>query len=453
MTKTKTPKIRSRNLANERSTVTTKKLNLKDQLPLPDIYYESPAYWIKDSKGIWMSVPASGIRKHLKESGFSGLASFGGNSEVDAILCRIERENRVDYAGALAGCGNGIRSMNNRLILVTEGPTVIEPREGPYPHLTRLFSSMFGDVQLPYAYGWLKIAYESFVDCVQNQASARPGQAFVMAGPVNSGKSLVQTIITNILGGRRAYPYAYLRKTTDFNADLCKAESLVIDDEFGTSDYKSRLALAAGIKNLLVSPAARCHPKGRTAFEVLPFWRLTICVNDNEESLRVLPVMNEDIADKLMLFKVQRANIDRSMNRDGFMALLKDELPAFVFFLVNTQTSAIVAEQRFGVATYHNPDILEDISSLAPETRLYELLHMSTDILHSDPWEGSATELISSLTAVDSRTRSSAQDLLHSPSSCGQFLGRLEAKYPEQIQRLPRRNNVVHWRITVPRPE
>jgi len=51
--------------------------------------------------------------------------------------------------------------------------------------------------QTPYLFGWLKIVYEALL-----KNAIRPGQALILAGEHDSGKSLLQNLIT--LNFRRA---------------------------------------------------------------------------------------------------------------------------------------------------------------------------------------------------------------------------------------------------------
>src|SRR5204862_7823749 len=106
--------------------------------------------------------------------------------------------------------------------------------------LRRLLETLLYDShydQLSYGFAWLKVAYEALRAGVW-----RPGPALALAGPRNCGKSLLQQLITLILGGRSAKPYRYMRGGTEFNADLFGAEHLCIEDEHCSTDIRSRNA-------------------------------------------------------------------------------------------------------------------------------------------------------------------------------------------------------------------
>lgn len=70
--------------------------------------------------------------------------------------------------------------------------------------LTEFFQSDY-EPQLPYVFGWLKAAQE-----MMHAQTAMPGQCLILAGPRNSGKSLFQDLVTQMLGGRAGLPYRYV---------------------------------------------------------------------------------------------------------------------------------------------------------------------------------------------------------------------------------------------------
>ena len=155
--------------------------------------------------------------------------------------------------------------------------------------------------QLPHVFGWLKVAYESLAS-----GRNRPGQALALAGPPASGKSLAQNLFTEILGGRAAKPYRYMSGGTDFNGDLFACEHLMIEDDIGTTDIRSRRNFGTRIKEFTVNQVQSCHPKQRPAISLTPFWRLSISLNEEPENLLILPPFDESLRDKIILLKTNR---------------------------------------------------------------------------------------------------------------------------------------------------
>ena len=89
---------------------------------------------------------------------------------------------------------------------------------------------------------------------------------------------------------------------TNFNAHLFSAELLLMDDVGGSSDYHTQLRFGDGIKQLIDGKAVQCHAKGRLNL-LKPLWSLLITLNDGLENLQVLPPLNRDIVDKLIILK------------------------------------------------------------------------------------------------------------------------------------------------------
>ena len=73
--------------------------------PSLEAYYEPRGkYWIKDGRDCWMPIDASGVKRHLRRSGFSSKHPDGpGLSPLEEELSVVELERNVIYAGRLAG--------------------------------------------------------------------------------------------------------------------------------------------------------------------------------------------------------------------------------------------------------------------------------------------------------------------------------------------------------------
>jgi hypothetical protein len=306
--------------------------------PLPDCYYYEPSsrWLMPDGKDRHVGVPESGISRFLRSIGYSSRrADDELLSPLENVLMRLQLEHYLAYAGPLAGYRAGIYKVQGAHILVTSSPNFIEPAEGDWPVLGALLDNMLADgepEQQAHFFGWLKVAVEALYNEVR-----RPGQGLVFAGPPGSGKSVVQNLITIILGGRSAKPYAFMTGRTDFNRDLFVAEHLMVEDEAPSADFRSRRHFGTNIKGVTVNATQRFHQKGRDAIILEPFWRLTISLNDETENLQVLPPIDESIADKLILLKVKKHPMPMPTGTDEeairFLKTLEGELPAFLHWL------------------------------------------------------------------------------------------------------------------------
>jgi hypothetical protein len=419
-----------------------------DALPLPLAYYDkfSGGYWYQDSKSAWLRLKEGDFVRFLTDWGYPSKPAGGEALSASArALMKIQMEQNVDYAGPLAGYSEGLIEMEGRSVLVTDSPTIITPKQGEYAVLQEMLVNMFGAEQLPYFEAWIKLAYEALAS-----RHLRTGHALVMAGPRNSGKTLVQEIVTKVLGGRVGHPYLHMTGGTSFNSDLFGSEHLAIDDECGNTEYRSRQKLTAQFKMITASGSQHCHAKGKVALTLRPFWRLTVSVNDDPESLLVLPLIREDLADKVMLFKIEHHAMPMptttNEERAAFWKQLMAELPHWVHHLTQWEIPADLKANRFGVAHYHHGEIMEAIEGLSPEMKLYSILenHFRG---WDRPWVGTAAELEALLTDEHADSKYEARKLFSYNTACGVYLGRLRAKFPVIFSREDRQNNRHRWSI------
>ncbi|MFZ3374804.1 MAG: BT4734/BF3469 family protein, partial [Chthoniobacterales bacterium] len=271
-----------------------------NQSKIMHAHYDSgkKCYWTQNSRGGWIEINEQSLRRILKDSGFNATPTQGQSlSQVDQKLIEIQLQQDVAYAGPLAGYQRGVLECYGNRILVTTSPKLIEPKAGDWPVLNQFLQNLLIDGaydQRPYVFAWLRLAYEAL-----RAGHRRPGPVMGLAGPRNSGKSLLQNLFTVILGGRVAKPYRYMSGHTDFNGELFSAEHLMIEDEAPSTDLRSRRALGAHIKAFTVNETQSCHVKNRQALTLSPFWRVSISVNDEPENLMILPPISDSEYDSL----------------------------------------------------------------------------------------------------------------------------------------------------------
>lgn len=432
----------------------------KDEPKIIQAHYDAgrKGYWTTNSRGGWIEINEQSLRRLLKQQGFRATRADGERlSEIDQKLNEIQVELDVAYAGPLAGHRSGLLDCYGNRILVTASPKLIEPQAGGWLVLGQFFKNLLVDGsydQRPYVYAWLKFAYEAL-----RAELSRPGPVMTLAGPRNSGKSLLQNLFTLILGGRVAKPYRYMSGRTDFNGELFGAEHLMIEDEAPSTDLRSRRALGAHIKAFTVNEAQSCHIKNRQALTLAPLWRLSISVNDEPENLMILPPISDSeqdsLGDKMILLRAMLADMPMPSQtleeRDAFWKTLVSQLPAFLHSLLNWEVPEEIRHPRYGMKTWHHPELLSALDALAPETRLlslidevfftdYEVNHGSCRSIGEarESWQGTAEELERFL-REHGTFGYEAQKLFSWPTACGTYLGRLAKKHPNRVK--PDRNS------------
>jgi ABC-type dipeptide/oligopeptide/nickel transport system ATPase component len=406
----------------------------KDFLPLPEIHFEHlrGGYWIQNARGGWIQINETTVKRFLRQQGFFNQCVNGEMiSSMENALLRIQREQDITYAGPLAGYQCGISEFSKNRILITSAPKIIFPNAGEFPIISQFLSGLLGEEQIPFLHGWLKIGFSAI-----RAGKYRPGQALVIAGERGCGKSLLQNLITEILGGRSAKPYRYMGGKTDFNGDLFGAEHLMIEDEAASTDIRSRRAFGSALKIFTVNRVQSCHGKNRQAISLEPIWRISVTVNDEPENLQILPPIEESIADKLILLKARRNQLPMptgtQSERDLFWGTLVSELPAFLNYLEQWEIPLEQRCERFGIKHFHHSELLESLEMLSPEARLLALIDST---IFSDCsvrfWNGTAERL--ERTLKESNYREEATRLLSWNNATGTYLGRLANKYPNRF--------------------
>jgi hypothetical protein len=308
-----------------------------------------------------------------------------GRINVDPYVIMIQDEHAVRYAGPLSGFSAGIHELGGgRRILVTETIRPVEPKKGAWPTLRSIIDAMFvsdGIDQRPYFFAWLKVFLGSYFACLEKgmKTTLIPGQALVMAGARDSGKTLWKLLIKKIFGDRSAHPHQYMLGGTAFNSELAEAPVLEIDDESASKDPRDRNVFAAKIKEFTVGGSLRVHPKYQKPIDLRPVGRLIICVNDEPSALMVLPPLEPGVQDKLMLLKVEAHPMPMPTGtieeHDAFWQTLVGELPAFVHFLLHEfEIPTEIRSARFGVRHFHHPHIVAALEDFAPESRAMEMI-------------------------------------------------------------------------------
>ncbi|MDB6154762.1 MAG: hypothetical protein JWL90_3215 [Chthoniobacteraceae bacterium] len=423
--------------------------------PIPLIYYDSStgSYWLHNGCKRFIKISKADVEKHLIALGLAQYPSKGeALSEVDEMILSIQHEHDVEIVGSLAGYAKGLVTFGDTRILVTKEPTFVKPAPGDCSLIYGVFERMFGTGPLPYLLSWIAVALDMFRKRVW-----RAGQALFIAGPPGAGKNLFTAILQHLFGGRLpGKPYRYMTGRVEFNSDFFGSELLTIEDEAESTDNKARRHFGAAIKMATVNQVQWMHAKGKVAVSVIPLWRLVASLNDQAERLLVIPPIEEDIADKMMIFLVKKHPMPMSTNTAGeqaaFMAALIAQLPAFVHFLDTWVIPAGLVCSRFGVRHYHDPVLVNSLKKLSPEIHLIELIDqfIFDAIFIGDAWHGRSTALSRELKNHPNRSCArEAEKLLAWTNSCGTYLSRLAEDYPDRISRRML-NGCTEWSIKRP---
>jgi hypothetical protein len=259
----------------------------------------------------------------------------------------------------------------------------------------------------------------------------------VIAGEVNSGKSLLAWFVTQMLGGRSANPWSAWSGNMLWNDDLIGNELLLIDDCAGNPDVRARRAFGAAFKEAMYPHAVQMRKRHQSSISVRPVWSVMVCCNDTPEALNVIPPLDPDVSDKIALLHVSKVTlpVDTSSadGRDQLQSMIMAEAEAFAFELCEWKVPADLRDRRSGIIAWRDPELLGKVDATSPEKQLLEILRIATDVsgnrfdIWNDlPCELTATEVQSRLQQSASVVRTQALQLLNYSNSCGTYLKKLD---------------------------
>jgi hypothetical protein len=372
--------------------------------------------------------------------------------EQKARVWDITRNHGVDYDGSLPGYARGLHVEGGRRYFVDaeanwlEGIECKDEKTGAsWPTIHSFLVGLlcpnddakWSTPMLRFCWS-LKLSREGLRGALRPPVegalrNVRPGPASVFCGSKGSGKSLlVNAIISPLLGGRVADAHkAFTSGAEGFNGELLGAEVWTVDDKVHACDIKSRRQFAASIKSFLYSGLTGFHAKFKEQISIRPWARLFILCNDQDEAIRVLPVLTDDIADKMHFWRCYSRNKFPTYTAEDWMAYgdaIRAELPAFAGYLDSLTIPLPQRDPRNGMQCWQDPHIVSLLADQTPEHQLTTLLVHLFDAGNLNAIRGkTAQEILEILSNIEA-IRAQVRNLVHDdPALLGRYLGRIVA--------------------------
>lgn len=447
--------------------INTERLMKEDTRPL-EAYYEAPAnkFWVLNARHEWHQVDKETLKLLLRKIGRRAFLLKARNadekteniSQVEDDVLNIVHNYSVSYVGQLAGYDPGEHVVCSNHILVTKGPKRLEPKAGDWDLLRKFLEGLLdsgGTAQSPYFHAWVKHAVEAL-----QARKWMEGRALVLAGPAGCGKSFLQGLITQMLGGRSAKPMSFLAERVTHNWDLFEAEHLVIEDEQTAFGAAARLKIGEGVKGLCVNPTHHCHGKYLKPLSLAPLWRTSMSLNLEGEQISAFPQMDAGTRDKFLILKCEKQDMpmpgDSPEEREASDAAFAATLPGYLHWLLADFT--VPAEMKSGngryggVKEFHHPDIMDALTGCSPEENLWELAEQSLAQDKPSEWRGTAVGLQGRLYQDDAVNTQAKQLLSGRTNSTSTYLGRLakNKEKPGRVTKAPGWTKTHEWILTFP---
>lgn len=411
----------------------------------PDIrrwYSSGPTtFWVENADGDWVELGQTGFKEFLLGNRFRPLRGFKmegeAQSPLDAEIVETMVNHRLDYVGPLAGWRKGFQQIDRTKVLVSVDPRLMAPAEGTWQLLFDFLSGLLGHDarQLETFLYWLKHGLEAIYE-----GRPRNGMALVLAGEAGCGKTLLKEFIRIMFGGGEVYPYSFMIGRDMFNSELVECPLWVVDDEAADTSLASRLKFGAEVKKVVAASAMKCRGIHRDGITLNSMKRLVVCVNNEPDNLLVLPPINDDIADKMLICKcVAPAPWPMPMSteeeKDAFFQSIVGELPAFIHHLLQIEIPGEY-RGRFGVRHYHHPEVVESLLAISPEMQMAEQIEreLFKSPMDGVTWKGSPSDLYRRMVGQDSALTLREKDKFPQAAWLGRRLAKLSARFPGRYE-------------------
>lgn len=242
----------------------------------------------------------------------------------------------------------------------------------------------------------------------------------------------------------------YMTGGTGFNGELCGVCSLHIDDKLNDLGSNGKKKLKAECKELAVAGELRFEFKNKTAFSASPIQRLLICCNYTEDSVSVIPDIDDSTKNKISILYCMRKPMPMrartQKEKDAFWHKIQAQMPAYLYHVMLehkiSEKFSDVEEERMGVRGYHNEKALNFVELYSNEGKR---LHAIIEILRRDngrEWAGSAGELVKLLHKEGSEKYANAM-------SMGRFLNQRIACGTKLVKVKGHRKYVIDTRVHI----
>lgn len=401
----------------------------------PDsVFYDSPS-------GVYLVDGGTSFFRWSKRSAvLNGLrrwyaTEYGFDDKESAVAAKSALDDReldgaVQWAGSIAGHRRGMSFDADGLpILILSEAKLVDPVAGKVPVIGGIIRQAFpDDDQCSVMLGWLATRYRAVragIHC--------PAPMLVIAGPVNAGKSLIAWIVTQLLGGRVANPHAAWTGGILWNDNLIGAELLLIDDCIGSTDIRSRRSLASKFKEAMYPAQFEMRKRHSSSIVIRPVWAVMVCCNDTSESLQIIPPLDADTCDKVIMLRAEliKPPVDDPSTPEGkreLQRMIRGELPAMAAFLETFEIPEHLRDSRAGITAWRHPELAGAIESTSPARRLDELLSialLNQGIWNDLPCEMATAEIEARLLDHGSSVRDQARSLFYWHGACGSALAKL----------------------------
>lgn len=371
------------------------------------IYYDGKKYLVRDDRGYWNTQVPDALRLMLIGRGLNrDKGKFDRMSEVEIGMNQINQLCRIDGCYPYLYRDEEVIETAGRRYLNTSRVRAMTPAQSHsgvwgegFPwladYLTQLFNDPEHKLQREHFLGWLKRLYSSAH--AKNLAKCR---VIFVAGPRSAGKTFLCDQILAVMLGAVQEAAEYIKGEDRFNGQMVEAPLWSINDSTASRDAKSHELYSQIVKRLAANFMMTYRPM-YTDPVTMP-WGGTVIVtmNDDPESIQMLPTIEGSILDKVDFYKVSATEVDFIKGRE----VLPTELKHFAAWLLKWEIPAEIQgtkpeEIRFGTKPFHHPELISTANHNSSTNSFAELLdiwrqeYFRTEGSDVTEWVGRSTDL------------------------------------------------------------
>ena len=257
-----------------------------------------------------------------------------------------------------------------------------------FPKLAEWLGHMFGKEQLQHEMSWLSYAYVNALN-----GTPKKGHAHFLVGAPNCGKTLYNTVVLGGLFGGHTIASDFLVGKTTFNSHLFSYGLWTVDDETPSAGYDQHTAFSSKIKEFTANDEFLVNEKFKKAGTI--FWRgrLSVTLNDDPVSIRLLPDLDMSIKDKIMAFHCNGGWEFTPTFRED----IEKEMTYLAAYVRDYKIPKKCQSVRFGVKEYMSSKICDLAGVDSKHTHVLDLLNIFRKkqcLDEGESWEGNCSEII-----------------------------------------------------------
>jgi hypothetical protein len=306
-------------------------------------------------------------------------------STLDRAMQHIRSYNRIGACGPFLFLKPGPIMLEGTKIIntcqtVPLSPSVEEGIYGPDGNFAFVSSFFTGFMEkgIPFdvLMAWIKHFYSNSLAFRQSA-----GQVLVIAGEVNIGKTFFSNVLMSRLMGGSFNAEKMFFEDEDFTGYALTRPMWCVDDCTrilkSFSNNREKDEFTARLKNFVSVGNWKFNEKYQKACSVTSFPRAILTINPDPESIQTMPAMDQNNRDKVILLKARGKEFTTKLfasTHEENQAMLEKELPFFANWLLRTEFPNAVPDTRFGMVSWHDPELLQISEANSNEEDLRALL-------------------------------------------------------------------------------